>query len=99
MVFVYYNLRLWLKRIDKTQTQRPFHWDANDTMTPWRVEVEKPIMEDAPRWLEEDVDMLEGEKVKEDVPLLVQMYLEEGIENVSQPLPLQRQVASRRHLT
>jgi hypothetical protein len=35
--------------------------DAIDTTNPLRVEVERPIMEEAPEWLEHDVDVVEEE--------------------------------------
>jgi hypothetical protein len=42
-----------------------------DTTSPWRVETESPLMEEAPEWLEHDADELEEEEeeVSEDVPL------------------------------
>jgi len=54
MVYVYYNLRLWVKQIDKV-----LDMDAIDTMSLWRVEIERPTMEEALEWLERDVDVLE----------------------------------------
>jgi hypothetical protein len=44
-----------------------------DTTSPWRVETESPLMEEAPEWLEHDANELEEEEeeeeVSEDVPL------------------------------
>jgi hypothetical protein len=59
-----------------------------DTTSPWRVETERPVMEEAPEWLEHDVDELE-EEVSEDVPLPGETDLEqeEDIESLSQPVP------------
>jgi hypothetical protein len=56
-------------------------------------------MEEAPEWLEQDVNVLkeEGES-QEVVPLPVETHSEEEIECGSQPLPPQRLVARRRHL-
>jgi hypothetical protein len=42
---------------------------------------ERPIMEEAPEWLEHDVDVLEEEESEEDVPLPRETYLEEEIES------------------
>jgi hypothetical protein len=47
-----------------------------DITNPWRVETKRPIMEEAPKWLEHDVDELEEEKVSEDVPLPRETNLE-----------------------
>ena len=53
----------------------------------WRVETERPVMEEAPRWLEHDVSELEEGESKGDVPLLAKTNVEEEIDNVSQPIP------------
>jgi hypothetical protein len=44
-----------------------------DTTTLWRVETERPIMEEASEWLENEINVLEEEEESEDVvPLLVE---------------------------
>jgi hypothetical protein len=63
--------------------------DVLDTTSLWRVEIERPVMEEAPEWLEHDVDELEEEEVSEDVPLPREIDLEqkEDIESVLQRAP------------
>jgi hypothetical protein len=106
MVYVYYNLRLWVRQIDKVPNTDAISLDVLDTTSPWRVETKRPVMEEAPEWLEHDVDELEEEEVSEDVPLPGETDLEqeEDIESVSQPVPPppQRQATrgrGRRHPT
>ena len=63
MVYVYYNLRLQVKQIEKVPNS-----DDIDTTSKWRVETEDPVMDEAPEWLEEEDDAdLSKEDV--DVPL------------------------------
>jgi hypothetical protein len=76
MVYVYYNLRLWVKQIDKASDTDTISLDAIDTTSPWRVETESPVMEEALEWLEHDVDVLEGDS-EEDAPLPIETHLEE----------------------
>jgi hypothetical protein len=58
-----------------------------DTTSPWRVEIERHVMEEEPKWLEHDVDELE-EEVSEDVPLPGETDLaREDIKSLSQPVP------------
>jgi hypothetical protein len=87
MVYVYYNLRLWVRQINKVPDTDAISLDALDTTSPWRVETERPVMEEAPEWLEHDVDELEEEELSEDVPLPGETDLEqEDIESLSDPL-------------
>ena len=80
MVYVYYNLRLQVKQIDKEPNIDAISLDNIDTLSDWRVESEEPAMEEAPEWLAaegEEEDVLEGEqgeeevggKLEEDIPL------------------------------
>jgi hypothetical protein len=48
MVYVYYNLRLWVKKIDKTLDMDAISLDAIDKTSLWRVEIERHIMEELP---------------------------------------------------
>ena len=41
MVYVYYNLRLWVKQLDKEPNIEAISLDAIDTTTLWRVEMEE----------------------------------------------------------
>jgi hypothetical protein len=58
-----------------------------DTMSPWRVETKRHVMEETPEWLEHDVDELE-EEVSEDVSLPGETDLEQegDIESFPQPV-------------
>jgi hypothetical protein len=90
LVYVYYNLRLWVKQLDKEPDIEAISLDDIDTTSQWRVE-----MEEAPEWLEEEehADDLgeeavteEGEE-EEDVPLPVDTEIEEEIDLLVQPMP------------
>eukprot|EP00253_Pinus_taeda_P008482 PITA_08482 len=59
MVYVYYNLRLWVRQLEKTPDVDTISLEGIDTITAWRVEVERPLMESADDWLVQDV--VEGE--------------------------------------
>ena len=47
LVYVHYNLRLWIKQMDAISL------DNIDILSTWRVETELPIIEATPSWLEE----------------------------------------------
>ena len=71
MVYVYYNLRLQVKQIEKVSSSNVISLDDIDTTSKWRVET----IEEAPEWLEEEGDddadpsEEEGEEEEADVPL------------------------------
>eukprot|EP00253_Pinus_taeda_P036589 PITA_36589 len=46
MVYVYYNLRLWVRQLEKTPDVA-ISLDGIDTTAAWRVEAERPLMESA----------------------------------------------------
>ena len=54
MVYVYYNLRLWVKQIQKSPDVTAISLDEIDTTAAWRVETERPLLESAPEWIEDD---------------------------------------------
>jgi hypothetical protein len=56
LVYVYYNLRLWVKQLEKKPDAKAISLDEIDTTTAWRVEVEEPVIETSLDWLEEDSD-------------------------------------------
>ena len=62
MVYVYYNLKLQVKQIEKVTSSNVISLDDIDTTSKWRVET----MEEAPEWLEKEedveVDVLEEEE-------------------------------------
>ena len=67
MAYVYYNLRLQVKQIDKEPNIDAISLDDIDTLCEWRVESEEPAMEEAPEWLaaeEEEADVSEGGGVR-----------------------------------
>jgi hypothetical protein len=64
------------------------------TISLWRLDINIPIMEEALKWLQHVVDVLEeGEESKEGVPIPIETYLEENIESRLQPPSPQRQVS------
>jgi hypothetical protein len=97
LVYVYYNLRLWVKQLDKEPDIEAISLDNIDTSSQWRVEIQEPEMEEAPEWLEEHADDLmeegaiekeeEEEEEEEDVPLLVDTEAEEKIGLLVDPMP------------
>ena len=54
MVYVYYNLRLWVKQIQKTPDVTSISLDEIDTTAAWRIETERPLLESAHEWIEDD---------------------------------------------
>jgi hypothetical protein len=54
LVYVHYNLRLWLRKMERTSDVDVISLDNIDVLSKWRVESEVPIMEEAPAWLEEE---------------------------------------------
>ena len=75
MVYVYYNLRLQVKQIEKVPNPDAISLDDIDTTSKWRVEMEDPVMDEAPEWLEGEGDddanpsEEEGGEEDADVPL------------------------------
>ena len=66
MVYVYYNLKLQVKLIEKVTNSNVISLDDIDTTNKWRVETKDPTMEEAPECLEKEedveVDVLEEEE-------------------------------------
>jgi hypothetical protein len=94
LVYVYYNLRLWVKQLDKEPDIEAISLDNIDTTSQWRVEIQEPEMEEAPEWLEEHADNLmeegateEEEEEEEEVPLPVDTEAEEEIGLPVDPMP------------
>ena len=56
LVYVHYNLQLWLRQMDRTLDVDAISLDNIDVLSKWRVEAEIPIMEEAPGWLEEELE-------------------------------------------
>ena len=54
LVYVHYNLQLWMKQVEKSPDVDAIRLDNIDVLSKWRVEVELPIMEEAPTWLDEE---------------------------------------------
>jgi hypothetical protein len=94
LVYVYYNLRLWVKQLDKEPDIEAISLDDIDTTSQWRVEIQELEMEEALEWLEEHADDLreeatteEEEEEEEDVPLPVDIEAEEEIGLSVDPMP------------
>jgi hypothetical protein len=56
MVYVYYNLRLLVRQIQKTPDVDAISLDGIDTSATWRVESERPILELMPDWIQEEAE-------------------------------------------
>jgi hypothetical protein len=69
MVYVYYNLRLLVRQIQKTPDVDAISLDGIDTSVEWRVESERPILESMPDWIQEEVEgaVAEEEEAEGDV--------------------------------
>jgi hypothetical protein len=63
MVYVYYNLRLLVRQIQKTPNVDAISLDGIDIGVEWRVESERPILESMLDLIQEEV---EGEIAKEE---------------------------------
>jgi hypothetical protein len=91
LVYVYYNLRLWVKQLDEEPDIEAISLDNIDTTSQWRVEIQEPEMEEAPERLEEHANDLreEGatEEEEDDVPLPVDTEAEEEIGLLVDPMP------------
>eukprot|EP00253_Pinus_taeda_P021831 PITA_21831 len=55
MVYVYYNLRLWVRQLERTPDMESISLDGIDTTAAWRVEAERPLMESVDDWLKQEV--------------------------------------------
>eukprot|EP00253_Pinus_taeda_P023416 PITA_23416 len=67
MVYVYYNLRLWVRQLQKPTDVEAISLENIDTTSSWRVETERPILDSIPDWLGvdlEDVAVAEGGEPK-----------------------------------
>eukprot|EP00253_Pinus_taeda_P002491 PITA_02491 len=56
MVYVYYNLRLWVRQLQKPTDVEAISLDNIDTTAAWRVETERPILDTIPNWLGVDLE-------------------------------------------
>ena len=52
LVYVHYNLRLWMAQKQKELDANAISLDNIDILSKWRVEIETPITGEAPAWLE-----------------------------------------------
>eukprot|EP00253_Pinus_taeda_P011626 PITA_11626 len=62
MVYVYYNLRLWVRQLEKTPDVDAISLDGIDTTAAWRVEAKRPLMESADDWLGQEEEEEEEEE-------------------------------------
>jgi hypothetical protein len=65
MVYVYYNLRLLVRQIQKTPDVDTISLDGIDTSAEWRVESERPILESMPDWIQQEVEGAVAEEEEE----------------------------------
>eukprot|EP00253_Pinus_taeda_P007356 PITA_07356 len=63
MVYVYCNLRLWMRQLQKTLDVESISLVNIDTIAAWRVETERPTMDSIADWLDVDPKELVAEKV------------------------------------
>ena len=61
LVYISYNNMLWMKYLEKKPEVEAISLDAIDTTAAWRVEIEEPIVEATPNWLEDDTHDMESE--------------------------------------
>ena len=94
MVYVYYNLRLRVKQIEKVSNSYAISLDEIGTTSKWIMEMKDPVMDEAPEWLEEEQDVdaylleEEGEKEDVDVPLPEDEDIEEEVDIQVQRRPI-----------
>ena len=92
MVYVYYNLRLQVKQIEKVPNSYAISLDDINTTRKWRVETEDPVMDKAPEWLEEeedvDANLSEEEGAEEDVDVPLP---EDDCEDIEEEVDIQVQ--------
>jgi hypothetical protein len=89
LVYVYYNLRPSVKQHEKEPDIEAISLDVIDTTSQWRVEIEKPEMEEEEHAddLGEETPAEEGEEEEEeDVPFLVDTEVEEETDLLMQPM-------------
>ena len=65
MVYVYYNLRLLVRQMQKTPDVDAISLDGIDTSVEWRVESERPILESMPDWIQQEVEGAVAEEEEE----------------------------------
>eukprot|EP00253_Pinus_taeda_P014613 PITA_14613 len=67
-VYVYYNLRLWVRQLERLPDMEAISLDGIDTTTAWRVEAKRPLMESIDDWLKQEVvEGVEGMEEEEEV--------------------------------
>eukprot|EP00253_Pinus_taeda_P016967 PITA_16967 len=67
MIFVYYNLRLQMRKLERIPDMEAISLDGIDTTAAWRVETERPLMESVDDWLEQEVvEGIGGEEEEEE---------------------------------
>jgi hypothetical protein len=67
LVYVHYNLRLWVEQLEQPADVDAISLENIDTLSEWRVESERSIMEEAPLWLEVEEEQPEHVGVGEDL--------------------------------
>ena len=65
MVYVYYNLRLWVRQLEKTPDMDAISLAGIDTTSEWRVGTERPLMDTTVDWLVQEGEEEEAEEEQE----------------------------------
>ena len=65
MAYIYYNLRLWIRQLERAPYVEGISLDGIATNSAWRVETERPIIESGPNWLVEGVAAAKEEEQQE----------------------------------
>jgi hypothetical protein len=77
LVYVYYNIKVWVKQLEIKIDAKPISLDGIDTIVAWRVEIEEPIIYTALDWLEDSGDDHGiAEDLDQDVPEDIQFHAE-----------------------
>jgi hypothetical protein len=84
LVYVYYNLRLWVKQLEIKIDAKAISLDEIDTTAAWRGEVEEPVIETALDWLEDSGD---DHGISEDLDQDVSEDIQFHAESASVPPP------------
>jgi hypothetical protein len=54
MVYINYNLKLWVRQLQKKSNVEAISLDGIDTTATWRDGAKKHVMESSPDWLQEE---------------------------------------------
>lgn len=71
ILYVYYNIQLWVKQLEITFDMKAISLDGNDTKAARRVDTKSTVMEATAEWLAKNVskEVVGGVVVEEYVPM------------------------------